>query len=44
MKKDFYGMPLEEFDVYTENLSDPCFDTSIPPEYQSIDNEVEQDG
>ena len=35
MKKDVYGVPLEEFDVYTENETDSCFDTSCPPECQN---------
>lgn len=41
MTKDVYGVPLEEFDVYVENPSDPCFDTTVPPEYQNIDGSDE---
>lgn len=34
MKKTVYGELLEDFDVYTENPSDPCFQADfVPPEY-----------
>lgn len=37
MKLDVYGTPLEEYDVYSENPKDSCFDTSVPPEYLGFD-------